>query len=194
MANETENINSTNDEVESSDTLNEEETLNLDDIDDIDRAKELLAEKDKQNKQLFQRAKKAEEKLKESKTKVEETKVETQPSQPEPKIDVVDKKVREILEERDLDSVDISDGDKKELKAFAKATGISIKEALKSDFYNFKKEKFDATKKAEEASISGGGGSPRRQEFDINNPPKCDMATEEGRKTWDAFAEWRKGK
>ena len=117
-----------------------------------------------------------------------------QPSQPKSEDSVnVDQKIKDILEERDLDSLNsISDADKKELKAYAKSANISIKEATKTDFFKFKEEKFIATKKAEEGSVDSAGGSPKVQNFDINNPPKVDMSTQEGQETWDKYCEWKK--
>jgi len=106
---------------------------------------------------------------------------------------VINQKLSEKFDEQKLNSVDIDDDVKKEIKSYAKAAQISIDEALKSDFFVFKKEKYDARKRLEEASISGSGsGSSIRQGFDVNNPPDVDLTTVSGQKTWEDYKAWIK--
>ena len=105
---------------------------------------------------------------------------------------LIDEKVNEKLEERELESLDISDELRKDLKTYAKVAGLSIKQAQKSDYFAFKKQKEESAQKAEEASIGGKRGAPSRQDFDANNPPKVDMSSKEGQETWENYRNWLK--
>jgi len=156
---EFENVDSTNDEVDTSDTLKEEESLDLDDIEDIERAKELLLEKEKQNKQLFQRAKKAEEKLKESKVKTEDIKEIPQSKSIESKDEQfsVSKAVQAELDKRDIDALEVSDELKKEIKSYAKLNDVSIKSAFKSDYIQFRKKQEDDNGGSSKKAVAAAG-------------------------------------
>jgi hypothetical protein len=103
----------------------------------------------------------------------------------------ISKKFKEMLDEEKLNAIDLDDEAKQEIKAFAKAANMPLSQALKSDFFIFKKEKYDANRKVEEAAIGGKHGSPSRQDFDINNPPEID-GTEESFARLDAWKNWRK--
>jgi len=70
---------------------------------------------------------------------------EVKPQEPAPKTQPVssediDKMVGEKFEERDLASMDLSDELKSEVKAYAKAKGISYREAAKSPYFDFIKK------------------------------------------------------
>ncbi len=120
-----------------------------------------------------------------------EQKPEEKP-QVQPKAEDIDKILDQKLEERELNSLDISDELKQQIKTYAKAGGLTVKQVLQSDFYKFLKDKEEAKQKVEEASIGGKRRAPSRREFDANNPPKPDMSTEEGRKEWDDYLTWLK--
>jgi len=107
------------------------------------------------NKKLFARAKKAEEELKaiKSSSKEVEKPLPVQPAQQQPVGDL-EKMLDEKLNERDLASTDLSDNLKSEVRAYAKAKGVSYREAVKSEYINFLKEKEDETTRADEASTT----------------------------------------
>jgi len=175
------------------------EKHNLDEDVDSELIEKLATEATELRKQLATAIKQKRSWREKATAKIELKPAEVKP-QPSPELKpkeseietITDKKVREILDEEKLNVVDLSDEIKKEIKSYAKTAGITIQEALKSDFFEFKKQKYDAAKKADDASIGGRRGSPSRQEFDILNPPKVDMSTKEGQETWEAFKVWRK--
>lgn len=143
------------------------------------------------NKKLFARAKKAEQELKAFKQSSVEVKT---PEVQKPKVDedIVDKRVNEILEERELDAMEISDNSKNLIRAYAKANSISIRKAVRSDYYDFLTQKETSAKQSEDASIGGKRTAPSSTEFSLDNPPKVDIFTEEGRKTYEEYEQWRK--
>lgn len=140
------------------------------------------------NKKLFARAKKAETELKAIKTAPKEVVAEVKTA---PKIDdvlkLIDEKVQERLDEVKLESIDISDDVKKQIKNYAKANGLKIGQVLKSDYFEFLKQKEQSANKVDQASIGGKRNAPIKTEFDVNNPPKVDFSTEEGQKTWNEY-------
>ena len=182
--------------IDDSQTIDEEvEETQTNQVDDDTTAEgetpeEKIVKLEETNKKLFARAKKAETELKVSKKESSDV------SKPAPKEDdlikVVDQRVREQLEEKELDSIDLSDETKKSLKAYSKAEGLTIKKATESKYFSFLKQEEEAAKKVEEASIGGKRGAPTRKEFSLSNPPKYDMSTEEGRQSWKEYTDWRK--
>ena len=187
--------------TENLDSLNEEEvdidtTENVEQVEDEttteteESVEDKLAKLEETNKKLFARAKKAETELKASKESSDAEPIAKKPI--EDISDVIDKKVSEKLDEKELDAVNISDAAKKSIKAYAKAEGLTIKQAMSSDYFTFVKDKEEAAKKVEEATIGKGKGAPTKQNFDVNNPPKLDLTTEEGQKTWEDYKAWIK--
>lgn len=146
------------------------------------------------NRKLFARAKKAEEELKAIKKSSKDKEATPNPDASKPKEDVniIDQKIKEALEQRELETMEISDELKRNIRAYAKANNISIRETLKSDFYGFLKQKEDSAKKSEEASIGGKRSAPSIKEFSVDGPPKVDMFTEEGQKVFDEWKAWVK--
>ena len=186
--------------MENLDSLNEEEvdidtTENIDVVEDEtttetdESVEDKLAKLEETNKKLFARAKKAETELKASK---DSSTVAKPTTKEDDLLKVVDQRVNEALEEKELDAISFSDAAKSSIKAYAKAEGLSIKQAIKSDYFSFLKDKEEAAAKVEEASIGGKRGAPSTKEFDIDNPPKVDMETEEGQKTWEDYNAWAK--
>jgi len=118
----------------------------------------------------------------------------TPPITPEIKTDpdevgkVVDIKVTETLEKRDLESLDYPDDLKAEISKLAKLNGVSIKQVLKDPYIIFKIEAYEKEEKAEEAKIGRTHKSFSSTEFDINNPPEFDPADREG--SDKKMAEW----
>ena len=124
----------------------------------------------------------------------------TPPIKPKVKIDpdevskVVDSKLKEMLEQRDLDALDYSDELKSEIKRIAQIAG-SVKQALKDPYIVFKIESYEKEEKVKEATISRTYKSGSSKEFDINNPPTFDPNDVEGSdkamKEWEAEAKKR---
>jgi len=173
------------------------EKYNLDADTDNELIDKLVAETDTQQKTLSKAIKqkrswreKAEaqtERKTEDKPKASEA-----PEKPKPEEKDIDKILDQKFEDKELEAIDIGDEAKKELKAYAQATGLKIKDVVKSDYFKFLKEKEEAQKRTEEASIGGKRGAPSRKEFSLANPPTPDMSTEEGRKEWEDYKKWRK--
>jgi len=134
------------DELELQDSPNpadeNEDSPNLEQNDDAEKVAKLAEE----NKRLFARAKKAEEEAKTLKSKKEETPISST-------VDV-EEIINTKLEERDLASLEFSDELKGEIKAYAKAKGISIREAQSSDYVGFLRDKEQSKRREIEASAS----------------------------------------
>ena len=107
---------------------------------------EKLTKLEEANKKLFARAKQAEEELKAIK--------QTPKEEAKPEISDLDKVIEEKINERDLSSMDLSDDLKSEVKAYAKAKGVSYREVLKTPYFNFIKGQEEERTKSEEASAS----------------------------------------
>jgi len=104
---------------------------------------------------------------------------------------LVSSKVQETLEQRDLDALDISDNLKNELKTYAKAASLTIKQAQKSNYFKFLSEQEEQNKKVEEASIGGSRKSPTKTDFSSMNPTDFDLTTEEGQKGYEEYKKFR---
>jgi hypothetical protein len=90
-----------------------------------------------------------------------------------------------------LDALEISDNLKNELKIYAKAAGLTIKQAQKSDYFKFLSENEEKQKKVEEASIGGSRKSPAKNDFSSMNPSDFDLSTEEGQKGYEEYKKFR---
>lgn len=99
----------------------------------------------------------------------------------------LDAKLNERLEQRDLDALEFSDELKAEIKKVAAITGVSIKKAMSDPYISAKIDQVKKDQAAEEASVHRTGGKGGKTKFDINNPPEVNMATEEGRKTYQTW-------
>lgn len=111
---------------------------------------------------------------------------------PEKETPDVDKLVDEKLDKRDLDSLDLSDELKKEVKDYAKLHGMPVKQAFKSNYIQFLKKEEDAKVKAEEAANGSKRRSQTKSDFSDKTPADFDLTTEEGRKEWDEYKSWLK--
>ena len=100
---------------------------------------------------------------------------------------VVDGKLNDILEKRDLASLDYPDEVKKEISDYAKFKGISVKQASKASHIVPMIEQFEKDQKNTEASVSRTNRNGGKQVYDLDNPPDVDMATPEGRAKWDSW-------
>ena len=178
MENENENLDSPKpEEEESLDSLNETGTQ------EGETDTEKIAKLEEANKKLFARAKKAEEEAKALKNKPQEPeKPKEEPkTTPTPVYDDIDRKIEEKINERDLASMDLSDNLKSEIRVYAKAKGVSYREAEKSEYIGFLKQKEAEKIKAEEASATSKGiGIKAKRDFaNLSNEDIKNLSDEE---------------
>lgn len=106
-----------------------------------------------------------------------------------PDIDkLVDEKLNAVLEERDLESLNLSDEIKEEVKVFAKAKGISVRAAAQLPYIKSLVEEEARQKRVENAIPTGKKNGTYSSGYDPSKPldPKeFDMSTDEGRKAWE---------
>lgn len=169
------------------------EEFGFDEIDDKDRIDKLVAKEVESSKKLSQAIG---QKIK-HRTEAEALKNDprlkvTPPPAVEPKATTEDVEtlVQKSLEQRDLDALDYSDDLKKEIQRIAQVQGISIKAATRDPYIVFKIDEWDKAQKAEEATISRTNRSGSKTTFTADVPPKVDMSTDEGRKTYDEWKKW----
>lgn len=170
--NDEEDVNLTNDKNDNEDDITEQPNS------ENDKSELSLLTK---NKQLFARAKKAEEELKKFKSKPQQSVSLDE--------DIIVKKIDERLEERELKSLDLDEDLKKEIKSYAKLNNVSIGKAKESDYIKFKLEKLEQKKIAEEASVGGDTHNATTTDLKNLDISKLDMWKEEDRKK---FEEWKK--
>lgn len=103
--------------------------------------------------------------------------------------ELLEKKVTEKLEEKELNSLDYSDELKSEVKNYAKANGMSIAQAIKSPYMEFLRQEEAKKDRAEDASLGNKRRPTSSQDISKMKPTDFDMSTEEGRK---GFAEYKK--
>jgi len=104
----------------------------------------------------------------------------------------IDSAVQKALDKRDLDGLDLPDELKKEVKKIARVQGISIAKAVEDPYIAFRKSQIETKDEEEGASISRtDNGKPAPSKSD--KPPKVDMSTEEGRKTWEEYQKKQRG-
>ncbi len=123
------------------------------------------------------------------KEKTEEVKPQTS-VQKETPVGDIDKIVEEKLNERDLASMDLSDELKSKVRAYAKAEGMSYRNAVKSDYFEFVKGKEDEKAQSEEASASFKGKSMKaKRDFGNLSDDDIKNLSEEDYKT---YKDWLK--
>ena len=155
-------------------------------------AGEILGEKKKTSTAIRQKIS-WREKAQESAPK--EQKNEDNPQKPSINADDIDKKIdAKVTERLDLAELDVSNlGDelKEEVKKYAKVSGVSVKEALKSPYIQFRKREADEKEKIENASIKRTNNIQVRTDFEGKTPAEVkeflDLSTEEGRKQWTEY-------
>lgn len=110
------------------------------------------------------------------------------PKQETPDVDaLVDKKLQDKLDARDLEALDLSDELKEEVKKVAKIQGISIREAAKDSYIQSRIEAVKQKEKLEKASPSRSNRGNYVSHVDPSkplNPEDFDFNTTEGVKAW----------
>lgn len=144
-----------------------------------------IAKLEQANKELFARTKKAEEEAKTLKSQKEVT----PPTTVAPTIDV-DAIIAQKFEERDLESLELSDDLKAETKAYAAAKGISVRAASESEYLKFLKNQAKAKAREEEASAStkGTGKTAKRDFSSLSGDSVRNLNSEE----FAQYKEWLK--
>lgn len=158
-------------------------------VEEADNQRKTVSKAIKQKRAWREKAEAQKEQKIEEKPKPE-IKPEVKPKEDD--LSVIDQRLDERFEERELDSLDLSDEGKKDIKAYAKAANLKVKQVVKTDYFKFLKDKEDAAKKVEEASIGGKRGAPTKKEFTSAKPTDFDLSTEEGQKEYEEYKDWRK--
>jgi predicted Zn-dependent protease len=95
------------------------------------------------------------------------------------------------LDAEKLNEIELTDEAKSELKAYAQSKGITVRQALKSDYFTFLKKGEDDKKREEEASISGTSPKPAAKvSYSKDKPPEVDMSTPEGQAAYEKWFDW----
>jgi hypothetical protein len=79
-----------------------------------------------------------------------------------------------------------------EAKSYSKLKGISLKQAVKSDFIQFQLKQVESRQREEEASISNGEKAPavKKTNYEKASPKDFDLSTEQGRNDWEGYKKW----
>lgn len=104
--------------------------------------------------------------------------------------DMVSSIVAEQIAARDLESLEVSETVRAEIKKYAKLNNVSIKQAADSEYISFLKGKEAEKEKVEEATISNKRKSQPRTDFADMKPSDFDLSTEDGRKGWAEYKKW----
>ena len=176
-----ENVDSTND-TEDTENVNDDEAADAESEETGDESKPKYTENEKK---LYARTKKAEADLKIANAKLAE---KNNPGKPAPVGDV-SKIISAELDKRDLDALDVSDELKKEVSTYAKVQGISIKQALKSDYISFLKEKEDKKERINNASLGGNRRGNTKKDYSEMTASDFDLRTPEGKADFAKFEE-----
>jgi len=100
---------------------------------------------------------------------------------------LVDQKLTERFEARELDSLDLSDELKEEVKELAKLKGISVREAAKLPYILSRKEEVEREERIQKATpkrSKKGSAMPSYDPAKPLNPDDFDFDTKEGVKAW----------
>jgi hypothetical protein len=100
---------------------------------------------------------------------------------------LVDERLNAHLDDEKLRETELSDEGKKELKAYAKAQGITARQALSSDYFTFLKGKEESKNREEDASVSRSSKTPAKTHFDPDKPPTITATDPESVKKYE---EW----
>lgn len=105
----------------------------------------------------------------------------------------VEKQIRAEFEARDLEELDLPDELKEDVKKLAQTLGVSVRKAAQDPYIVYRKQAIEQERKSDDATISRSASKGQKVRFDTTTPPKVDMSTEEGRKTWKEYTEFLKG-
>lgn len=110
------------------------------------------------------------------------------PNKETPDVDeLVDRKLAERLEARDLESLSLPEDLRAEVKDLAKLKGISVREAANLPYIKLRKEEIEQEERIKNATPKRSNKGAYTQDIDPSkplNPEDFDFNTEEGRKAW----------
>lgn len=163
----------------------------FDEVDDVERIDKLVAKEMDYSKKLSsaigQKIKWRTEATKPKEEKAPVVPPQDKSNKVELDPETVTKLVSETLEKRELDSMDLPDTLKADIKKVAQSMGISNREAMKDPYIVFKVNEYKKENDIEEASISRTNRAGGSKVVSFDNPPDVDMSTPEGRATWDKY-------
>lgn len=127
---------------------------------------------------------------------LEKEKPEPKTEDPKPTITEDDKsskdEIIEVLEQRDLENLDLSDELKKKVSSYAKIEGMSIKKALESEYVKFHVEQDEKTKKTDDASLGSTSRKGTKNDYSEKDATDYDMTTKQGREDHAKHQEYLK--
>jgi hypothetical protein len=139
-------------------------------------------------KQKISWREKAKQTSEKSKDTPEKGKTQKQ-GQEQPNIDeLVDQKLNERLEARELEDLDLPDELKEEVKKLAKLNGISVRKAAQDPYIKYKIEAVEKEKRILDATPKRNGRGTYQTSYDPSKPldPEAfDLSTKEGRNAWN---------
>jgi hypothetical protein len=189
-------------EAEATKEVNEDEIrekiasdLGISPDDDKDLLDKLVAREKSQREKLSGAIKqkiswreKAKQTSEKSKDTPEKGKTQKQ-GQETPNIDeLVDQKLNERLEARELEDLELSDELKEEVKKLAKLNGISVRKAAQDPYIKYKIEAVEKEKRILDATPKRNGRGSYQTSYDPSkplNPEDFDLSTKEGRNSWN---------
>lgn len=123
----------------------------------------------------------------------EKTPAKPATAQPEDLTKTIDSAVNSRIEKFELDHMDYPDDVKAEISKVAHLKGISVKEAVKDPYLQYKIGEYEKTRNVEEAGTSRRNRAGQAEDTTADNPPDVDVTTPEGRKAYEAWkSEMRK--
>jgi|GEM_PF-6178291 len=101
---------------------------------------------------------------------------------------LVERKLNERLDAKELESTDYSDALKRQIKDYSKLNGVSIREALKSEYILYQVKRESEKSEIDDASISAKHDKQKASKNFKNMSPKdFDVKTPEGREEWELY-------
>lgn len=177
------------------------------DPDDNEELVERLVEREKQHKEQLGKAikqkikyrKKAKSKSQKDQDDQGDTRSGTNQGNTPDIEQLVESKVKEVQENQTLQSMDLPDEVKKEVKELAQFKGISVEEAANHDYIQNMAERVRSERRVKKATPKRSNKGSYTSKVDPSkplNPDDFDMDTEEGVEAWqkarDARKSWKK--
>lgn len=104
--------------------------------------------------------------------------------------EIIAQKVNEKLDAKVLEDESYNDELKEEIKTYASMKKITVKEALKSDYIQFRLNNVEKQARIDGASISTKQKSFSTKNFSNSKPSDFNLQTEEGKAGWEQYKVW----
>lgn len=114
-------------------------------------------------------------------------KVPVTPSEKKEETQDVGKTVNEILAQRDLEDMNLSDSLKKDIADWAKFKNISVRQAARDPIFVPQIAEYEKQAKIDEATTSRTNRSSGKAAPSMDSMPDFDMKTQKGRDEYDAW-------